>query len=189
MVWFKKKTPLDYILYTAVILGGIIIDQLSKFLVSNFMEIHDTVPIIKDFFHITYRTNPGMAFGMMGEADQRWIFILVSTVAIIGFAIYLYLGHAENKLYAISIGMVVSGGLGNMIDRIGIGFYRNAEGMGEVIDFIDFRGIWGAVFNIADSFVCVGAGLLILAAVMDIIKEEKAKRLALKGNDDDSHSK
>ena len=188
MVLFKKKTPLDYIIYTAIILGGIIIDQLSKFLIFSFMEIGESLPIINDFFHITYRTNPGMAFGMMGEADQRWIFILISTVAIIGFAIYLYLGHAENKLYAISISMVVSGGLGNMIDRMGIGFYRNVEGMGEVIDFIDFCGIWGAVFNIADSFVCVGAGLLILAAMLDIVKEGKEKKSALKEVKDDSQS-
>ena len=178
MVLFKKKKPIDYVLYTAIILGGIIIDQLSKFLVSAFMEIGESIPIIKNFLHITYRTNPGMAFGMMGEADQRWIFILLSTVAIIGFGVYLYLGHAENRLYAVSIGLVVSGGLGNMIDRVGLGFYKNAEGIGEVIDFIDFRGIWGAVFNVADAFVCVGAGLLIFAAVMDITKEEKAKKAA-----------
>lgn len=189
MVLFKKKTPLDYILYTAIILGGIIIDQISKFLIFYFMEIGDTLPIIKDFLHITYRTNPGMAFGMMGETNQRWVFIVFSTVAIIAFGLYLYLGHAENKLYAVSIGLVVSGGLGNMIDRIGIGFYKNAEGIGEVIDFIDFRGIWGAVFNVADSFVCVGAGLLILACILDIIKEEKAKKAASKATDNDSQSK
>ena len=186
MVLFKKKTPLDYILYTVIIIGGIIIDQLSKFLVFYFMEIGDTLPIIKDFFHITYRTNPGMAFGMMGETNQRWVFIVFSTVAIIAFGVYLYLGHAENKLYAVSIGLVVSGGLGNMIDRIGLGFYKNAEGVGEVIDFIDFRGIWGAVFNVADAFVCVGAGLLIFAAVMDITKEEKAKKAESKEEKDDS---
>ena len=186
MVLFKKKTPLDYILYTAIIIGGIIIDQLSKFLVFYFMEIGDTLPIIKDFFHITYRTNPGMAFGMMGETNQRWVFIVFSTVAIIAFGVYLYLGHAENHLYAVSIGLVVSGGLGNMIDRVGLGFYKNAEGVGEVIDFIDFRGIWGAVFNVADSFVCVGAGLLIFAAVMDIVKEEKAKKSLSKEEKDDS---
>jgi signal peptidase II len=189
MVLFKKKKPIDYILYTAIILGGIIIDQLSKFLVSAFMEIGESIPLIKNFLHITYRTNPGMAFSLMSEPGKRWIFIAFSTIAIIGFALYLYFGHAENKLYAVSIGLVVSGGLGNMIDRIGIGFYTNPDGMGEVIDFIDFCGIWNAVFNVADSFVCVGAGLLILACVLDIIKEEKARKAASKESDDDSQSK
>ena len=189
MVLFKKKTSLDYILYTAIILGGIFIDQLSKFLIDKFMMLEQSIPVIKDFFHITYRTNPGMAFSMMSEPDKRWIFIVFSTVAIIAFAAYLYLGHAENKLYGASIAMVVSGGFGNMIDRIGIGFYVNSNGMGEVIDFIDFRGIWGAVFNIADSFVCVGAGLMIFACVMDIIKEEKARKAISKESSNDSDGK
>ena len=193
MVLFKKKKPIDYVLYTAIILGGIIIDQLSKFLVSALMEIGESIPIIKNFLHITYRTNPGMAFSLMSEPGKRWIFIAFSTIAIIGFALYLYFGHAENKLYGVSIAMVVSGGLGNMIDRIGIGFYTNPDGMGEVIDFIDFCGIWNAVFNVADALVCVGAGLLILACVMDIIKEEKAKKALSenpsKESDDDSQSK
>ena len=73
--------------------------------------------------------------------------------------------------------MIVSGGIGNMIDRFGIGFYVNpATGLGEVVDFIDFCGIWNAIFNGADSFVCVGAGLLILALVLDIIKEYKEEK-------------
>ena len=103
MVLFKKKKPIDYVLYTAIILGGIIIDQLSKFLVSAFMEIGESIPLIKNFLHITYRTNPGMAFSLMSEPGKRWIFIAFSTIAIIGFALYLYFGHAENKLYAVSI--------------------------------------------------------------------------------------
>ena len=176
MVWFKKKTPLEYIIYSAIILGGILIDQLSKFLVFKFMTIGQSIPLIKGFLHITYSTNPGMAFGMMGEGDQRWIFMVVSTLAIIAFTAYLYLGHADNWLYAVSLAMVVSGGIGNMIDRVGLGFYVNSQGFGEVIDFIDFCGIWNAIFNGADSFVCVGAGLLILSLVIDIIKESKAER-------------
>ena len=190
MVWFKKKTPLEYIIYTSIILGGIFIDQLSKFLVFKFMTIGQSIPLINGFLHITYSTNPGMAFGMMGETDERWIFMVVSVLAILAFTAYLYLGHADNMLYAVSLAMVVSGGIGNMIDRVGLGFYVNSQGFGEVIDFIDFCGIWNAIFNGADSFVCVGAGLLILSLVIDIIKEtkaEKAKKAAqIEGNDDAS---
>ncbi len=171
MTLIKKKKPMEYIIYSVIIIVGIFIDQLSKFLVFSNMERYESIPLIKDFLHITYTTNPGAAFGMM--EDQRWIFILVSTVAILAFAVYLYLGHAENLLYGIAISMVVSGGIGNMIDRLGFGFYVNENGMGEVIDFIDFCGIWKAIFNGADSFVCVGAGLLILALVIDLVKEHK----------------
>ncbi|MBR3875275.1 MAG: signal peptidase II [Clostridia bacterium] len=182
MTIFKKKTPKDYIIYSAIIVVGIILDQLTKFLTVEFMTKGQSIPLIKGFLHLTYTTNDGMAFGAMDGADQRWIFMLISTLMIIGFTVYLYLGHADNLLYGVSMSMVVSGGIGNMIDRLGFGFYVNpVTGNGEVIDFIDFCGIWNAVFNGADSFVCVGAGLLMLALVLDIIKEskaEKAKKLA-----------
>lgn len=182
MTIFKKKTPKDYIIYSAIIVVGIILDQLTKFLTVEFMTKGQSIPLIKGFLHLTYTTNDGMAFGAMDGADERWIFMLISTLMIIGFTVYLYLGHADNLLYGVSMSMVVSGGIGNMIDRLGFGFYVNpVTGNGEVIDFIDFCGIWNAVFNGADSFVCVGAGLLMLALVLDIIKEskaEKAKKLA-----------
>jgi signal peptidase II len=170
----KKKKPIDYIIYSAIIIVGILIDQLSKYLIISNMTLGQTIPLIKDFLHITYVTNDGMAFGLMD--DQRWVFIVVSTIAILAFALFLYFGHAENMLYGVALSMVVSGGIGNMIDRMGIGFYVNPEtGLGEVIDFIDFRGIWNAIFNGADSFVCVGAGLLVLALIIDIIKDSKKK--------------
>ena len=176
MTLIKKKSLLEYIIYSAIILVGIIVDQLTKFIVFKNMTIGQSIPLIQDFLHITYTTNDGAAFGMMDNA--RWVFIVVSAVAILVFGAYLYLGHADNMLYAVSLAMVISGGIGNMIDRVGLGFYVNANGMGEVIDFIDFCGIWNAIFNGADSFVCVGAGMLILALVLDIIKEAKAEREA-----------
>ena len=170
----KKKSIAEYIMYSAIIIGGILIDQLTKFLVSEFMHIGQSIPIIKNFLHLTYTTNDGAAFGMLDNA--RWVFIVISAIAILAFAAYLYLGHADGMLYSVAIAMVISGGIGNMIDRMGLGFYVNSEGMGEVIDFIDFCGIWNAIFNGADSFVCVGAGLLILALVLEIKKEAQSAK-------------
>ncbi|MBO7196993.1 MAG: signal peptidase II [Clostridia bacterium] len=182
MTLFKKKTAKDYTIYSLIILIGIILDQLTKFLVTKYMSLYQSIPLIKGFLHLTYLTNDGAAFGSMDSPDQRWIFLVISSVAIIGFVAYLYLGHAENILYGVALSMVISGGIGNMIDRLGIGFYVNPNtGLGEVVDFIDFCGIWSAVFNGADSFVCVGAGLLILALIIDLKKEyalEKAKKAA-----------
>lgn len=174
---FKKKAPRDYIIYTAVIMIGIFLDQLTKKLSEVFLKAVDTVPLIKGVLHLTYVENRGAAFGML--KDHRWVFIVISTVAIIGMILYLYLGHASNMLYGVSLAMVISGGIGNMIDRLVLGY---------VIDFIDFRLINFAVFNGADSFVCVGAGLLILTLVLEIVKEmkdERAKREA-QGGDDES---
>lgn len=161
----KKQAPLEYVIYSVIILVGIFLDQLTKLLTANLMDLYESIPIIKDVIHITYVQNTGAAFGMM--KDSRWLFMIVSTVMIIGLSLYLYLGHAESRLYGISIAMIVSGGIGNMIDRIALGY---------VVDMIDFTLIDFAVFNGADSFVCVGAGLLILALILDIIKETKEKK-------------
>ena len=181
MTLFKKKSLIDYIVYSAIILGGIFIDQLTKFLSFKFLTKVDTVPIIKDVIHLTVETNRGMAFSML--SDDRWVFITISTVAILAFLAYLYLGHADNLYYGVALSMVISGGIGNMIDRVGLGFYVAPDGVGEVIDFIDFRLINFAVFNGADSFVCIGAGILILLLIIDLKKEiaieaEKKKNTA-----------
>ena len=157
-----KKKPRDYILYSSIIAIGIFLDQLTKWLTVKFLSAVETFPIIKNVIHLTYVKNRGAAFGMF--KDQRWIFMTTSTVMIVGLLLYLYLGFAENKLYEVSIAMIISGGIGNMIDRLYLKY---------VIDFIYFKLIDFAVFNGADSFVCVGAGLLVLALVKDIIKEAK----------------
>ena len=202
MTILKKKRPIDYIIYSVIIVVGILVDQLSKWLISSNMELRkpplspDTIPIIKNILHITYTTNDGAAFGMMDGPKERWIFIIVSTIAIIGFAVYLYLGHADNMIYGVAMSIVVSGGIGNMIDRFGFGFYVNPEtGIGEVIDFIDFCAfpkIWSAIFNVADAFVCVGAGLLVLALILDLIKESKQKKVivepAVEENEEENSS-
>ena len=165
MFKIKKKRPIDYILYSAVIIAGVVIDQLSKWLCVEFLKPKGSVPIIKDVIHLTYVENRGMAFGLM--SDARWVFMVTSVIMIVAMGLYLYLGMCENKLYWISVAMVVSGGIGNMIDRVALGY---------VVDFIDFTLIDFAVFNGADSFVCVGAGMLVLALVLDIVKEAKEKK-------------
>lgn len=162
---FVKKSPRDYIIYTAIILGGIIIDQITKALASAYLKPIYSLPIIEDIFHFTYRENTGMAFGMLKE--HRWIFMLVSTILIIGMGIYLFGMKSENRLYDVSLSLILSGGVGNMIDRIFLGY---------VVDFIDCRFINFAVFNGADSFVCVGAGILMLALIRDLIKELKKEK-------------
>ncbi len=164
----KKLKAIYYVIYTAVILGGIGLDQLSKLLAIKLLAPVESVPLWSGVLHLTYVENKGAAFGML--ADHRWVFMTISSVAIIAIALYLYSGRNTNKLYTSALMLIVSGGIGNMIDRIALGY---------VVDFIDFALIDFAVFNIADSLVCIGAGLLILSLVLDIINEarlEKAKK-------------
>lgn len=161
-----KKLPRGtYFLMIGIILGGIFLDQLTKFLAVRYLAPVDTVPLWKNVLHLTYVENTGAAFGMM--KDARWVFLVLSTVAIIGIAVYLFFGYARGTLATVAFSMIVSGGIGNMIDRIALGY---------VIDFIDFRLIHFAVFNGADSFVCVGAGLLVLSLILDILHEKKEKK-------------
>ena len=164
----KKLKPIYYIVFTAAIIGGIVLDQLSKLLAVKLLAPIGSVPLWEGVLHLTYVENRGAAFGML--AEHRWVFMSISTIAIIAIALYLYSGRNTSKLYTSALMLIVSGGIGNMIDRIALGY---------VVDFVDFALIDFAVFNIADSLVCIGAGLLVLALVLDIIKEaklEKAKR-------------
>ena len=161
----KKLSIKKYVLFSVIILLGIGIDQLTKLLAVKLLEPVTTVPIIKNVIHLTYVENRGAAFGML--ANSRWVFMIISTVAILAMTVYLFAGMSQNLLYEISLSVIISGGIGNMIDRTVLGY---------VIDMIDFRLINFAVFNAADSFVCVGAGLLILALILDIIKEAKTKK-------------
>ncbi len=159
---FLKKNIMP-IIYAAVILVGIGLDQLTKYLASAYIKSEITV--IGKLLHFDYVENRGAAWGML--SNHRWVFMLVSSIAIIAFAVYLFGFKVPNRLYGVSIALVISGGIGNMIDRIALGY---------VVDFLKFAFINFPVFNVADSFVCIGAGLLILAMILDVIKEAKAKK-------------
>ncbi|MCQ2385112.1 MAG: signal peptidase II, partial [Clostridia bacterium] len=109
--------------------------------------------------------NRGAAFGML--ANNRWVFMSISVIAILAIAGFvLWKPQRLSVPETVGLGMMVSGGIGNMIDRVFLGY---------VVDFIDVRLIRFAVFNGADSFVCVGAGMLILGLALEI-KEENKKR-------------
>ena len=150
------------IILLSIIGGSILIDQIVKIIISSTMSVGETVPVITDIFHFTYIRNEGAAFGMLSE--HRWVFMIISTVTIIGIGIALYTGHIDGMRYGVCLSAIISGGIGNMIDRVALGY---------VVDFIDFRLIDFAVFNGADAFVCVGAGFMILFLVLDIVKEAK----------------
>lgn len=178
MTLIKKLSARLYLIYSLVIAGGIALDQLTKWLAVKFLLPVGTVPIIRDALHLTYAENRGAAFGML--ANHRWVFLLTSTITIIGVGLYLYFGHASDSvLTGVSLSMILSGGIGNMIDRLALGY---------VVDFIDFRLINFAIFNGADSFVCVGAALLCLGMSIEVYREakaEKAKKLATPQNESD----
>ena len=172
---FKKKTLSDYIIYSAILVAGIFIDQLTKWLVVKNMSLYQHIPVIKagDFYIASlYRTtNDGAAFGMLDNAP--WVFNTVSTVAIIAMLAFLFLGHADTKLSGIALSMMLSGGIGNMIDRIRLQYVVDMI----YLDMFDFLSI-NTVFNAADSFVCIGAALLVFALILEMKEEIKKEKLA-----------
>lgn len=171
------------IAWILIIIGVVALDQATKHLVMNFLDRDDPFVLIEGVFRFTYVENTGAAFGSFD--DQRWVFMVISTVGIIAMFIYLWKFRPDSKLACTALSMIIGGGIGNMIDRI---FYKGTlpltEGKNVVIDFLDFCAfpeIWPWVFNVADSFVCVGAALLLVWCVASLIKEakeEKAKKLA-----------
>lgn len=161
--------------WLVVIVLSVFADQLTKYLAILFLEPVGTVPLLQDVLHLTYVENTGAAFGML--KDQRWVFLVISTVAIVVILGYLIWKKPEDKLQCLSLAFVVGGGIGNMIDRILLGY---------VVDFIDFRIINFAVFNVADCFVVIGAGLMMLWAIMGLVKESKQQKVAVNEVTDDA---
>ena len=153
------------ILVFAIMLGVIGLDQLTKALAVLYLQDIPTYPLWQDVLHFTFVKNPGAAFGML--KDARWVFMILSTVAIVGILYYLIKYRPKNLWLVVSLAMIAGGGAGNMIDRVLLGY---------VVDFIDFTLIDFAVFNVADSFVTVGAGILIVYLVLDIIRDYQKSR-------------
>ncbi len=160
----KKKT---LIILISVIVGGIGLDLLTKLLVAGLMSLGQSVTLIPGALKLTYIHNYGAAFGML--SDHRWVFMVISTIAIIGIGVYLFVFCRERMLLKVGLAMIVCGGIGNMIDRIIYGY---------VIDMINIClfPFWKWIFNVADAYVCVGAGLVILALILDVIKDVKEKK-------------
>lgn len=135
-------------IYILIILGLIALDQVSKYIAINYLANIGSIPVIDNIFHLTYVENRGAAFGMF--QDNQMIFIVVALAASI-FGLYYLYKNEVNLLGKTAIILIISGAIGNLIDRVRLGF---------VVDYFDFRIIWDYVFNIADVFVVVGTILL-----------------------------
>lgn len=138
---------MPYVIFTVIV----VLDQVSKHIVSSFLKLHESVPVINGIFHLTLVHNRGAAFGLL--KNQVYLFILTAIAAI--FLIFSHLRkHPVVSMYTVGLILILSGAVGNLIDRVRFGY---------VLDFLDFR-IW-PVFNIADSAITVGACLAVWATL------------------------
>lgn len=152
---------LAFVITTVVVIAA---DLISKQIIIDNMRVGDSIALIPGLLNITYVQNSGAAFGMLSE--HRWVFLVLSVLilgAILVFALFRGFSH---RIYAITLGMIAGGGVGNMIERVRLGY---------VTDFIDFVFLpfWKWVFNIADACVCVGAFILIIYIIVSDIKKGK----------------
>lgn len=145
----------------------VVIDQVSKYLISSTMELYESIPVIKNFFHLTYITNDGMAFGI-NFPGGIYLFTIASfllTIFLIGYLWYERKGHL---ILRISLALIIAGAIGNFIDRV---MFK------EVIDMFDFI-FWGYhwyIFNVADSAVTVGIILYLTYSFFLEPKKQTAK--------------
>jgi signal peptidase II len=134
-----------------LIIVFLIIDIVSKLVISNLMNVYDSIIVIKNIFNITYVRNTGAAWSLF--AGRTWLLIIVSLIIISFIIFYIYKNKPKNKFEMVGYSLVLGGAIGNFIDRIVYGY---------VIDFLDFN-IFGydyPIFNIADTFIVMGVIIL-----------------------------
>ena len=143
---------------------AVVADQLTKYLVVQNIEFRHSAEFIPGFMKFYHTRNTGIAFSMLNEENQRWIFMLFSFISM-GLIIYLLIKESRRHvLMTVALAMVLGGGIGNIIDRVRLGY---------VVDFFCTEFLDFAVFNVADCFITVGAGLLLVYVIFIEPKVEK----------------
>lgn len=130
------------------------VDQYSKYLVRTRMQVFDTIPLISDFFHLTYVQNRGAAFGIFQGGGK--IFALLTLIVLSSVFYFFWKNPKLTAGWKMTLIVIAAGAAGNLIDRLFLGY---------VVDMFDFRGIWSYIFNFADICVVLGSialGILIL---------------------------
>lgn len=145
-----------------VIAGLVLTDQLIKVIVLKYLAPVGSYVLVNKFLSLTYVENTGAAFGSF-SSNTVILSVVTAAVVIVGL-IYLLRGKIKNKLAYWCITVIISGGIGNLIDRIFRGF---------VVDYIEPLFVNFAVFNFADILVTCGAIILIIYLIYDMVKDAK----------------
>ena len=161
----SKKTYIKLAIYLSIVIGGFALDRISKVLVANNLKLGvlSQIEIIPNFLYFSYVENTGGAWSILSNAT--WLLAIFSLVAVVGISYYLFKKDI-NIHYFVCGAMIVSGGLGNLFDRI---VYS------AVVDFIETYplGYSFPIFNIADIFVVIGSFYMIIYMFIEEHKEKK----------------
>lgn len=146
----------------------VLLDQLSKYYMLHEVLGENAVIVITPVFNLVRAWNTGVSFSMFNNYGSLGAWMLSGTaLLIVGFLLY-WLKNETSRLSQAALGMIIGGAVGNVIDRVRLG---------AVFDFLDFHvadSHWPA-FNLADSFICVGAAVLILQSICNHLKKEEGK--------------
>jgi len=128
--------------------GTFAVDRLSKHFIAASMRLGQSIPVIENIFHITFKTNDGAAFSIL---SGKVPFLIITTLLIIGALVaFIIVKKPKSKIFGIAVSLIISGALGNLVDRVALG---------HVVDFLDARFINFPIFNVADICVVIGAAL------------------------------
>jgi signal peptidase II len=154
-------------LYGAALAFIVVLDQVTKYIAQQTLPPYQPVPVLGDFFRLTYIYNPGAAFGLHVGELSRWVFLGLTVVALVVLALWFRATPAHDRLRLAAITVISGGAIGNFIDRA-----RSPRG---VVDFFDFGvgNVRWPVFNVADIAVTTGA---ILLAISLWKEEQEAER-------------
>jgi signal peptidase II len=150
---FKSRFP-----YILLVLAILALDRWTKWLIQTRLLLNQTILIIDGFFNITYVRNTGVAFGILDSASlplKSTVLAVLTLVAIAGVVVYSWRTPISQTLLHTALSLILAGALGNLYDRIRYTY---------VIDFIEvyYRSYRWPSFNIADSAITVGVGLLVI---------------------------
>ena len=164
MVKQLSKGPLNVIFAISAALV-LVLDQVTKYIVNIQPEEVFPVEIIPNIFYISRVTNTGAAFGLF--QDKTKIFIAISIVAIILIIVLKIKLNLPSVFYNLGLGFILGGAAGNLIDRILFA--------GQVTDYLHLE--YFAVFNVADSFIVIGFGIMLIIIIRTFFKKDPAKEI------------
>lgn len=153
------RSGLPWLLLTGV---SIVLDQLTKSWISSTFQLYETRPVLP-VLSITRAHNTGAAFSFLAGAGgwQRWVFVTLALVVSVVIGVWLRrLDGKRQRLLACALALIMGGALGNVIDRLRLG---------HVVDFVlaHWSGHYFPAFNVADSCITIGAGMLLLDAFLE----------------------
>lgn len=151
----NKRNRILGIVFTVLL----VLDQITKQLIVNRFQLGESVSVFPDFFNITYIRNTGAAFGILADTPDAFRIPFFFAIPLIALGIIVYTFKKlppDDWRTSSALTMILSGAIGNLIDRVRFGY---------VVDFLDFHWKYEShypAFNVADSAICVGVGLMLI---------------------------